>query len=157
MTNIVYKPILDPIDGGSDASDKDRMKADEYSTSDRPDVVVIDEDNIEDKEFDPNGNLVLNVDDLPYAVTDDEIQILDDFVQSVPPGTRLHSPKNVPNKTELDIYEQINDDAMDYEIVEEIPKPSTSASTKKRVPPTHRNRRRAYIRDVRGDGNCFFR
>ena len=158
ITNIVYKPILDPIDGGTEASDKDRMKADEYSTYDRLDVVVIDEDNIEDKEYDPNGNLVLNVDDLPYAVTDDDIQILDDFVQSVPPGTRLHSPKNVPNKTELDIFDHISDDAMDCEFVEELPIPSTSrASSKKPIPTNPRNRRRVFIRDVLGDGNCFFR
>lgn len=52
---------------------------------------------------------------------------------------------------------EIDDDAMDCEFVEEIPKPSTSTRTKKRVPATPRNRRRAYIQDVDGDGNCFFR
>ena len=158
MTNIVYKPILDPIDGGSDASDKDRMKADKYSSSDQPYIVVIDENNIDDKEYDANGNLVLNVEDLPNAVTDDDIQILDKFVQSVPPSTRLHSPKDIPNKTQLDIFDQTSDDAMDCEFVDEIPKPSTSSTTtKKHVPPTPQNRRRAFIKDVRGDGNCFFR
>lgn len=158
MTNIVYKPILDPIDGGTNASDEERNKADLYSASDQPNVVVIDEDNIDDKEYDTNGNLVLNVDDLPNAVTDDEIQILDDFVQSVPPGTRLHSPKNNPNKTELDIFDHISDDAMDCEFVEELPIPSTSReSSKKPIPTTPRNRRRVFIRDVLGDGNCFFR
>ena len=43
---------------------------------------------------------------------------------------------------------------MDCEIVDDIQRPSSS-STKKRVPPTPRNRRRAYIQNVDGDGNCL--
>ena len=88
-------------------------------------------------------------------------------------------PQDIPNRTELDVIEHMNDEHMEIEVIDEIQKPSTSkkkndapreivitaeirkpSSAKakgKQLPSTPRNRRRAYIQNVDGDGNCFFR
>lgn len=127
ILNIVYKPILEEIDLDSPVSIKDH---EQLRQKDITDFMI-------PPRKSPNRTQ-LDVCDSTY---DESMEV------DIEPSNASATINTV----------QINDDAMDCEIVKEIPRTLPKASTKNQVPRTPRNRRRAYIRDVRGDGNCFFR
>ena len=139
ILNIVYKPILEHVD----------LKKSAPATYDGIELAkLLDQSELYQKKI---TDYMIPPQDMPNKTGLDVSGYMTDETMEVQIIKAIQKPSTSKNNV------TINDEPMEIEIIKEKRKPSSSKNGGRQLPSVPRNRRRAFIRDVRGDGNCFFR